>query len=357
MNKDFHYEGTYAAAVLAGFAPEDASVIAWSAQAVDDCTCENLNTYYPVYNKWLPVYTCETVKKNIEEELSSVLSDETSPTLQKIRSIWIPFHFLPGNLDQNARYEGRALMKEERDIRDFLCMCEPASQLAADMINKSVRAFCSLDAAEQKLYLIKLGILMHVLADTWSHQYFTGTPNYLINEVSNLSVIKPASLPADFSTQTSPAGATNYSISYLGHGRAGHYPDYGCMSFDYTPVWKETSSDNLIHRVNVDDFQKAFSEMYYALYCHRHAGNFSNTAALSLNEEWTICIKNIVSAEKSSQSHEWRQQLADFADYTLLPEYTFQNHPRHMNLFQSYAREHQSYVMGYLQRIGNVLNI
>lgn len=357
MNKDFHYEGTYGAAILAGFSPEDASVIAWSAQAVDDCTCENLDAYYPVYKKWMPIYTCETVKENVEEELSSILSDETSATLQKIRSIWIPFHFLPGNLDRHTGYKGVLLMKDERDIRDFLCMCEPASPLAADMINTSVRTYTNLDNTEKKSYLVRLGIIMHVLADTWAHQYFTGTPNYLVNEVSNLSVTEPSPVPADFSTQTSPPGPTNHSIAYLGHGRAGHAPDYGCMHFSYTPKWKDAASDAVLHRANTDDFQKAFLEMYYALSCHLHGGNFSNAAALAINEDWMLCVKNAVSAKSPSQSREWRQQLSDFADYTLLPEYTFENHPQHMNLFQTYAREHQTYVMSYLQRVGNILNI
>lgn len=357
MNQDFHYEGTYAAAVLAHFSPEDAAVIAWAAQAVDDCTNENLDKHYPIYSKWQPVYTCESVKENMEEELTSILSDETSATLQKIRRIWMPFHFLPGNLDNHTIYEGQTPLETERDIRDFLCMCEPGSLLASDMINASVRTFRNLDIAEKRLYLVKLGILMHVLADTWAHQHFTGTPNYLINEVSNLSVTNPAPVPSDFSHETSPIGPTNHSVAYLGHGRAGHYPDYGCMSFQYSPKWLEASSNSVIHRTNVDDFQSAFLEMYYALYCHQYGGNFSMANALSQNPDWNICIRNILSTVTPCQSSIWKQQLADFVDYEALPEYTFENHPKQMNLFQSYAREHQSYVMGYVQRNGNILNV
>lgn len=356
MNKDFHYEGTYAAAILARFLPEDAAIIAWAAQTVDECTSENLDKYYSVYKSWEPVYTSETVLEDIQEEFSSVLSDETSSTLQSVRNIWMPFHFLPGNLDNHTKYEGKEALRTERDIRDFLCLCEPASPLVSDMINTSIRTFTNLSITERRLYLVKLGILMHVLADTWAHQHFTGSPNYLINEVNNLSVTDPVPVPNDFSARVSPPGPTNYSLSYLGHGRAGHYPDYGCMHFQYTPKWRESSHNNVIHKSNTDDFENAFLEMYYALYCHQYARTYSTASALALNEDWRICIRDIVSTVSSSQSHQWRQQLADFVDYKDLPEYTFADHSKQMNLFQSYAREHQSYVMGYVQRNGNILN-
>lgn len=357
MNKDFHYEGTYAAAVLADFSPEDAAIIAWAAQTVDECTKENINKYYPLYNKWTPVYTCQSFLESVEDEASSILSNEDSSTLQKIRSIWMPFHFLPGNLDNHITYKDDTILKDDRDIRDFLCMCETASPLVDDMINKSIVIFRNIDMTEQKMYLIKLGILMHVLADTWAHQHFTGTPSYMINDVKNITVTTPIPIPEDFSTKTTPVGVTNYSVCYLGHGRAGHYPDYGCMTFQYEPKWLSTASQNTITRLNVDDFNNAFLEMYYALYCHQHGGSYSIETALSLSKDWNISIREILSTNKADQSEEWREKLTDFVDYNKLPEYDFSNHKQWMNLFQSYAREHREYVMGYVQRNGNILNI
>jgi len=38
MNLDFHYYGTYLAAYTAGYSTDEAKVIAYAAQFVDDCT-------------------------------------------------------------------------------------------------------------------------------------------------------------------------------------------------------------------------------------------------------------------------------------------------------------------------------
>lgn len=357
MNKDFHYEGTFAAAMIAGFSPEDAATIAWAAQTVDECTKENITNFYPYLNNWNPVYTCETITENIKEELSSILSIEISSTLQNIRSIWIPFHFLPGNVDNHDTYQGAAPLSGERDIRDFLCMCEPNSNLVLRMIQKAVSAFQNLDPQGRKDYLVMIGILMHILADTWAHKYFTGTPNYRINEVSNLQILNPPSpLPDAFKNSSTPPSPSYYSLSYLGHGRAGHYPDYGCMTYRYQPSWKKEG--DTITKNGPEDFCCAFVQMEWALRCILNGITFTFSEETSEDKDWILCVKNAVSTVATDQSKAWRQQMADFADYSCLPEnYEFFGEKYKMSLFQSYAREHQAFVLGYLQTNGNILNV
>lgn len=357
MNRDFHYEGTFAAAVIAGFAPEAAATIAWAAQTVDECTKENINKFYPYLNNWAPVYTCETVTENIKEELSSILSNETSSTLQEIRSIWIPFHFLPGNVEQHITYQGSIPLPGERDIRDFLCMCEPSSNLVLEMIQKAIYIFQNHGAQEKKDYLVMIGILMHVLADTWAHKYFTGTPNYHVNEVSNVQVQNPAPpLPEEYETSTTPPGLTNYSLSYLGHGRAGHYPDYGCMTYQYQPFWKQPG--NTITKDGPEDFCCAFEQMEWALRCFCTGRTFTLSEEPSETKDWLVCVKNVVSTPLADQSAVWRQEMADFVDYSSLPaDYEFAEKKYDMSLFQSYARQHQAFVLGYLQTNSNILNV
>lgn len=356
MNKDFHYEGTYAAAVIAGFTPQAAATIAWAAQTVDECTKENIDKFYPVFNLWDPVYTCESVKEDIKKELSSILSDETSPTLQLIRSIWIPFHFLPGNISGHIHYNGTTPLKKSRDMRDFLCLCEPNSDLVLQMIHRAVSVFYNCNPDKKKEYLIMIGILMHVLADTWAHQYFSGTPNYFVNEVSEIQIQSPLPLPKDFETGGTPASLSNYSLSYLGHGRAGHFPDYGCMTYQYHPYWKDQGK--IITKNGPEDFSCAFQQMEWALRCFRTGNTFTIPEDQPIDKPWLEALHDVINTPEANQSNVWREQMADFVDYDYLPhDYTFGEKNYEMNLFQTYAREHRTFVMGYLQSDGNILNI
>lgn len=356
MNKDFHYEGTYAAAVIAGFTPQAAATIAWAAQTVDECTKQNIDKFYPFLNQWAPVFTCESVSEDIKKELSSILSDETSPTLQIIRSIWIPFHFLPGNVMGQIPYKGSTPLKNPRDIRDFLCICEPNSDLVLLMIQRAVSVFCNYTPDKKKDYLIMIGILMHVLADTWAHQHFAGTPNYSVNEVNDIKVISPSPLPKDFETGGTPIGPTNYSLSYLGHGRAGHFPDYGCMTYQYHPNWK--APKEIITKYGPEDFSCAFQQMEWALRCFRTGNTFTIPEHQPMEKPWLKTVNEVITTPKADQSTVWRKKMANFADYDYLPQnYTFEGKNYEMTLFQTYAREHRTFVMGYLQLEGNILNI
>ncbi|MDE5780761.1 MAG: hypothetical protein K2I03_04695 [Lachnospiraceae bacterium] len=355
MNRDFHYEGTYAAAVIAGFTPESAADIAWAAQTVDECTKKNVDKFYPYLNRWAPVFTCQSVTENVGEEISSLLSYETSSALQLIRSIWIPFHFLPGNIDGHFKYNGTEPLGSERDMRDFLCMCGPNSDLVLQMIQRAVSVFSHCNELEKKKYLIMIGILMHVLADTWAHQYFSGTPNYFVNEVKDRTVLEPSKLPEEFETETTPFGVTDYSVSYLGHGRAGHFPDYGCMSYHYHPNWK--AEGQYIIKNGPEDFSCAFEQMEWALRCFRTGNRFTIPEQNPGEKPWLLAIDDVIKTTKADQSGVWRRQMADFVDYHYLPDYKFEGENHKMTLFQTYAREHRAFVMGYLQSNGNILNV
>ena len=75
---------------------------------------------------------------------------------------WIPFHFLPGNgsLPLGESPEGGELAK---------LVCRPDSYIARDMLRRAV-----LDK-DHKRALHRLGIAMHVYADTFAHQGFVGS--------------------------------------------------------------------------------------------------------------------------------------------------------------------------------------
>ena len=227
MNKDFHYYGTYYAAIFAGYSRTDAEEIAWAAPMVDDFTEKNFGSTFGDQNV---VYTCESLSESVSHILTtSDFRELTNDELQKIRRIWIPFHFLPGNLKEellappyNFDVASAHYFADERNLVDFKCICMPNSELVDAMI-KRVNGITSDNRN------IAIGIAMHVMADTWAHHLFVGSPNYYINQVKD---VKDHLNEIDITT---PRGASYYSVAYLGHGRIGHSPDYGFDDYSYRP--------------------------------------------------------------------------------------------------------------------------
>lgn len=268
MNLDFHYYATYHAACKAGFNCSEAKEIAWSAQMVDELTPELVKERKLKECDY--VLTCQNITDNLWDNCS-MLSNENNETLQKVRKIWVPFHFLPGNLPNEPaplQYSGKTTWSywkyQDRDERDFFCLCRPNSRLAEAMINDTVQKVnrgCGVD----RLNLI--GIRMHVLADTWAHQAFAGSPNYWVNDVSDI-VMNGVDAASQAKT---PFGVSNYEITYLGHGRIGHLPDYGFAKYSYLPRW----SSNPMTVNNEQRFLSAYNQMVEAMKCILENRNFS----------------------------------------------------------------------------------
>lgn len=352
MNKDFHYEGTYAAASLAGFSPEEAAKIAWAAQTVDECTESKLERYYEKLMYWDPVFTCEETKETAWTE-THIMSDERDSALCRLRKIWMCFHFLPGNIDGRQHYTASPELAGERNMRDFLCLCQTNSDLVREIAQRMVDEYR--EGEQAKELLIKIGMIMHVIADTWAHQHFVGTPNAKINDVSDFRCIKPAceGIKGYNSSHTRSVGTT-YSVFFLGHGRTGHNPDYGCLSYSYMAAWSGTR----IVREGPDTFCEAFGQMVYVLKCIKDGTTIGLDAQPGVADQpWYGKVKGVVSAPCADQTEVWRSAMLEGVDYTRLDQYTFSGAGRDMRYFQRYAREHQALVLGRLEAEGNIVNM
>lgn len=157
MQMDFHYYATYCAAYLAGFTHEESLDIAYSAQFVDDCSRTLLA-------KIKAPSSAATTQLQLE-----MMDARTDPVgLQDITRIWASFHFLPKDLhaQKNKKFSKRYMDK-------FRLIAGPNS----DLVLKTV------ELAKDKP-LQSVGIAMHVLADTWAHANFAGTPSFVINNTN-----------------------------------------------------------------------------------------------------------------------------------------------------------------------------
>ena len=125
------------------------------------------------------------------------------------------------------------------------------------------------------------GIAMHVLADTWAHRYFAGTPSLVINNTDSwFSELLPEgegfrerritfrhnpTAPDDLEKgiyTNSLFQASENAIMNLGHGRAGHLPDYSFIRYKYLPAWGDYEE---VIKDNPRDYYMAFCQMIEAM--------------------------------------------------------------------------------------------
>lgn len=297
MQEDFHYYATYCAAYIAGYSHEDSLKIAYSAQFVDCCSATLLKKVHA------PLAAATT---QLQSELMDARTDIIG--LQNITRIWASFHFLPYDL-----YDGvKAWSKNYRN--KYRLICKPNS----DLIVKTVNLAKGRD-------LESVGIAMHIMADTWAHAYFAGTPSQVINntdfefyEVINGKNAEPYDRRIGFrhnpSSKDDPArsvyvnsvnnGSEN-SIMNLGHGRAGHLPDYSFIHYKYQPAW---GSYDVIEKNNPSDYSKAFCQMIYAMkYLRGRIETFEKEKYdFDAISEWQGHIKEILCRRQLDSSVEWK---------------------------------------------------
>ena len=142
-----HYYGTYAIARAAGLKPQDAKIIAYSAQYVDDSihtdSEENKHDGGLLYAVATAHHPTQAVEDHILHETRGQ------------RRMWVPFHFYPGN-------KGDTLSKK--------LICQKDSPIVNEMFDNHINR--TKENLPYTLHLI--GIASHVYIDTFSHYGFSG---------------------------------------------------------------------------------------------------------------------------------------------------------------------------------------
>jgi hypothetical protein len=144
MEADFHYYTIYQLCRLAGFTKTDAQTIAYASQYVDDATeSEPIRPFKDQY--FDPV---RTAHYNLEAFTWNVQ-----------KKIYMPFHFLPAAI----RWQSP---------QDFLYLTQTATGAKTELTTRLVE-----DALLEKnrtFRLIRLGLALHAVADSFSHDGFSG---------------------------------------------------------------------------------------------------------------------------------------------------------------------------------------
>ena len=202
MQKDFHFYTIYVLCRANGVSPEDAKKVAYSSQHTDDAIYDNALEFQNG-GRFQQVLSAHKLIK------IGVFS------LKSQHRIYVPFHFMPGN-------HGNGI--QERMI------CRANSDNAQRML---------LEVANLKgkpYQLHRLGIALHVYADTWSHQGFSGFHTEL-NDVENINV-KNESQDNSFVRD-----AIEFFIPRVGHAETGHLPDEPYRDWKFHNVYQKKDKE------------------------------------------------------------------------------------------------------------------
>jgi hypothetical protein len=131
MQKDFHYTAIFVLCRLAGMKSRYAEKVAYSSQQVDDA----------VYDHALKFDDGDIFHQtqSAHKELSFISSSDVNKSF----NIWLPFHFLPAAKDNKDKF-----------------MTEPESR-TVELLKEDI-----LNSNNQNIILYRLGIFLHLYADT-----------------------------------------------------------------------------------------------------------------------------------------------------------------------------------------------
>jgi len=290
MQIDFHHAVTYVVARLAGFGHRDAEVIAYCAQYVDDAnnTGEVIFENGAMYSRICSAH--HVLDYRNFDELAS-------------RRVWVAFHFLPANGGKTAGENPDGTFIDK-------LVCGPESPVAEDMVR------CCIEKQGELFGLHRLGITLHVYADSWAHRGFAGV-SHQINDVRKLDDQDrpdPGFLGElkDFFGDRFDAAANRFvSNSYpLGHGAALSCPDVPYLRWQYRNGRGET-----VIRNNPDDFLQAADSMCRVMQRFRVGDADAKAPGLSgeMKEKIGGFLAGFQEKEKKDRHKRWLDEIANGA--------------------------------------------
>jgi hypothetical protein len=210
MDIEFHYYITALIALRAGFSKEEAYILAYASQHVDDNT-----DVFKIDQGTAEAYS------NYISQTSNILKAE-----KELMQIYPVFHFMPGNRDE---IECEGAMRCDGKLH------------VLNTIPDNSNACAVLQAAFDDANLYRIGIATHMYADTFAHQNFVGY----------------------YESFNAMKGVLGKAIPDVGHADAKHDPDLPGL------IWDDKRLINKNKDIcNRDRFLKA-AERLFELY-RRH---------------------------------------------------------------------------------------
>ena len=275
MDLDYHYATIYVLSRWAKFGSANSHLIATSSQLVDDNYDQNpfsdKEEKENIANGVRVRYSCQNVWGNMTGKGNC--------------EVWVPFHFLPG------------LEGEDNDEK---LVCKKNSELAEKLAERLLDT--DLDNSD---FPFKLGVGLHVYADTWAHQEFAGI-NAALNKVQSLLFANQGSVIEKAIGELIGANtALNKMVEMtnpLGHVAAVHCPD---MPF----LWWRSGDHFKEGRKNWDEFMEASEKIFRIL----QSVSCEPVTGLSERQQELLvqCFKGIQSDDIDVRYKEWIKRIHD----------------------------------------------
>lgn len=236
MNINFHYFAVKTLCRVAGMSENDAQLIANYSQFVDDYSVwENYKFLeVPGYAMHLvlndkPPYEFYTVTTGFTNFI-----DDARLVIEKYqKEIAVPFHFIPKERLRN--FPSRSEAKEYRTVAANLNNNDLICQLLYDAKSRYINSHGKYD-------LMRIGLLLHIFADTYAHQLFSGFHKWV--NFSYLTKVIDHRGAKDITSEYNPDFF--HVLPSIGHANVNTAPD------DPYVTWKMKMASNCNERYKED---------------------------------------------------------------------------------------------------------
>ena len=274
MDINFHYFAVKTIASFVGFEEEQAQKIAGYSQFVDDFNAWTA-FQFDIVPSFVSSLGLVKINSNGKYELTPITTgfdgyfDYASLVMESMQTqVVMPFHFIPPcGYIEGQKTEKRYLYRTvPADIDGTFIISRLLQSTKKDYLQD--RKFDFVEHRES--LLVKIGILLHIFADTYAHQGFSGLRgwenySYLTTETDNYNGNK------SIIDQESPSPMICGNLPSIGHGNVGHAPDnsYASFSIKYAENANQTSESKYTakyNRSNTQTFMIAARQIYTYLY-------------------------------------------------------------------------------------------
>jgi hypothetical protein len=314
VNINFHYFTIKALARISGFDEMEAQLIAEYSQFVDDfhqfleepikCSCVPESAKFlckDIYDKELDMYVRKFIPVNTGFAGANIIF-AASKTLQE--NALIPFHFIPEKQLNYINNKSRGIENYRvKKMQKTSCLLKSLLDYTAFLYKNNIGAIIN---------LIRIGIVVHIFADTYSHQKFSGywgweNSSRVIKVIDNLT-------KEDITAKYRKRLLDN--LPAIGHANVNTVPDDSNISF--TINFKIDKNDSLYMKEYSRDNTKEFliasiNIINYLRYCK---GNKPIS-----KEEWNILKKKLIKGflfpkkSVSSLTVHWSEIFNEFEFY------------------------------------------
>lgn len=231
MDINFHYFAVKTLAVKAGFSNNQAQIIAEFSQYVDDfnrllkLTCNNIPNYMTTDNTFVSKFIVGNKLKPVTTGFSDIIDNVNIALADGCKYIVSPFHFIPNQVPAGLA----ANTEVQNEYVNVATM--PATMTNPSIITNLLTTVKTnymqpnISNNQKDLYLVQLGLYLHIFADTYAHQGFSGYES----NINNKKITQY--------TRTGDSGKdiikTNIyrALPSVGHANVGHFPDLTNYAF------------------------------------------------------------------------------------------------------------------------------